>query len=356
MESVERLKQEILNQKKVIEEMGGSVIVLNNNPSPSEITQGIKSLPIPDFSVATANESDVASGKTFFAQNNVLKTGTLEDSSEMYEHIFNYTSKTQTSNKRFDYEMPSNSTVIRKYFTSENYNNINFYFNNEIKTISSYAFNETPNFNFYNLGSMSNLQTIESYAFNDSNPNGLNLSELPNGITKIDTRAFNNMVKDGDSINIPTSAKTLGAYAFYCDEIKFCNQFILSSSTPITTLSAQMLMNLNFNSDLYVPSTVTQVASKFNYNGSFNNITFPTYIRSLGNNCFNADSTVPLSDIKLRSVTFLSTLAPTLGTTVFSEQAIENGLSIYVPDEAIDVFKDKMANYVNCIKPLSQKP
>ena len=67
MESIDLLKQEILNQKKEIENKGGVVNVANLNPSPAEITAGIKTIEMPNFSSATATEDDVANGKTFYA-------------------------------------------------------------------------------------------------------------------------------------------------------------------------------------------------------------------------------------------------------------------------------------------------
>lgn len=51
MNSLEELKQQLLLQKQAIESKGGYVNVLGSNPSPAEITAGIKSIP----TVATAS-------------------------------------------------------------------------------------------------------------------------------------------------------------------------------------------------------------------------------------------------------------------------------------------------------------
>ncbi len=53
MNSLESLKNELLLQKQAIESLGGKVIVANQNPSPAEITAGIKT--IPASAVATAS-------------------------------------------------------------------------------------------------------------------------------------------------------------------------------------------------------------------------------------------------------------------------------------------------------------
>ena len=80
MSNIEILKNELISQKQAIEEKGGNVIVKNLNPSPSEITEGIKSISSVDLSLADATESDVKKGKTFYAMDTTLKVGTHEDS------------------------------------------------------------------------------------------------------------------------------------------------------------------------------------------------------------------------------------------------------------------------------------
>ena len=76
MENLEVLKLELLSQKTEIENKGGVVNVANNNPSPSEITAGIKTIVMPDFSSANATVEDVIDGKTFYAGNSEIKVGT----------------------------------------------------------------------------------------------------------------------------------------------------------------------------------------------------------------------------------------------------------------------------------------
>ena len=67
MERIEELKQELIEQKKLIEEKKGRVIVANLNPSPSEITAGIKTIIGSDLDVGsiTATAEDVKQGKKF---------------------------------------------------------------------------------------------------------------------------------------------------------------------------------------------------------------------------------------------------------------------------------------------------
>lgn len=78
MDTLQTIKLELISQKVAIENKGGIVQVANSNPSPGEITEGIKTIPVPEFSKATASEEDVVAGKTFFSGNDVLKLGTKE--------------------------------------------------------------------------------------------------------------------------------------------------------------------------------------------------------------------------------------------------------------------------------------
>lgn len=77
MNNLESLKEELIAQKTAIESKGGNVAVLNLNPSPSEITDGINTIVVPEVNSANAEVGDVRAGKTFFAGSNAIKTGTL---------------------------------------------------------------------------------------------------------------------------------------------------------------------------------------------------------------------------------------------------------------------------------------
>jgi len=355
MNNLETLKQELLNQKQAIESKGGSVFVANSNPSPAEITSGIKNIPLPDFSMSTATEQDVLQGKTFYSGSSTLKTGEYVSPEERYKHLFENVANVQTSSTEYRYAIPSYLTETKNYMFGYNSNNITIDFHSGIETLGSYMFYLTPNFKFSNFEDMVNLKEIKTYCFAESNAGQIDLEAIPESVVDIESRAFYHMTTPGCSIRIPHGLTVLDSFCFANKELIKCNNFYISEDTPIKTFSANLLQNLNFNCDLTTPTSVTSIASKFLYNGSFNNIVLGQNILNLASNCFNADSTVALADITLKTVTFERVSPPVIATNVFSSQAVSNGLKIYVPDESYEAYLAKLSNFASCVHRISEK-
>ena len=462
MNSLEQLKKELILQKSEIENKGGSVSVANTNPSPSEITEGIKSIELTDFAkadasaddvllgkkfysgnkdlkvgslvventnfeiatatandvlsgktfyagnselktggleivstdfeVATATANDVLSGKTFYAGNSELKTGGLEIVSTDFEvatateqdvmagktfyagnselkvgsysietenyrnrHLFEYEQEVKISEDNFSYNINPLISKIRYGFFRNNYNNVDIYFHSNITEIGSYSFANTPNFRFYNFNDMTNLVLVDSYAFEQSNGAELDLSAMPASIKTLNQKAFSAMLIDGCSVALPANLVTMQQYCFHHATPVHLSKFEIPQSCKLTTLNPYSAYGICSESDLYVP-TVKTIGARFNYNGSFKNITFDSIVTSLADKCFSADTIRPLSDCTLKTVTFLGTTPPTIPTEPFSAQAIENGFKIYVPDESLEAYIAKFpARYQSCIYPMSQK-
>lgn len=356
MNNLETLKQELLLQKQEIENKGGTVIVANTNPSPSEITQGIKNLPILETALATATEADVLEGKSFYAGNSTLKFGTYKDKADYYKHLFEYTQGEVTSSTPLEYTFAAGTKNIRQYMFCKNHNYITFNFNPELESVDTYAFEGMVNATFTNLGELENLKEIRGYAFSGVNPNGIDLANLPPNLETLLARAFADSVRENCDIVIPNSITTFNSYAFYCTEKVYANNLTLLAGGTYKSLPGFTFHNIVFNCDLVIPSNITETATKFAYNGSFNNITIPATFKTLGDRSFSADSTVALSDVRLQTVTFESATPPTIKNQPFATQAVTNGLKIYVPDEAVDEYKASFATtYQNCIVPVSQK-
>lgn len=356
MSNIEKLKQELLTQKQNIEKLGGNVVVANTNPSPAEISQGILTIDVPDLTVSTATEEDVLYGKTFFSGNSTLKIGTYSDSSTTAAALYEYEMEVQDLSLPLNYNLPTNITKLRPYMYYKNHNAVNFHFHPGLTELNSYTFSNANNFSFYGLEDLTLLTSIPENCFEKVNPNGIDLSNLPPNITQIVTRSFSNSIRDNCVITIPKTVTTLASYAFYSSSKKFCLALNIPTDAALKSLGTCALENLFFNCDLTTPPNVEMIPTKFAYNGSFNNIIFSKKIASLYANCFGAASTTPLSEIALKTVTFLKTTPPSVYyTTVFPTQAKENGLKIYVPDESIEAYKNKLTDCVDLIYPASQK-
>lgn len=145
MNSYQTIISELIKQKQLLNDKGYAVNIANNNPSPSEITEAIKKINF-DFTVATATEEDVMEGKTFFAQNNELKTGTFSlDIIQEYERIIR---GLLSGDIPFACEFPEYCPKIRSYayYNSspstypELYAQENLIIPNHIREIDTYAF------------------------------------------------------------------------------------------------------------------------------------------------------------------------------------------------------------------------
>ncbi len=79
LDSLEKLKAELIKQKSAIISKGGKVVCAHSNPSPSEITAAINTIEHADLSKSTATPEDVKQGKTFYSQDQTLKVGTHTD-------------------------------------------------------------------------------------------------------------------------------------------------------------------------------------------------------------------------------------------------------------------------------------
>lgn len=112
MNSLEKIKQELINQKTLLEQKGFPVATQNAHPSPSEITSAIDNIEA-DFTLANAKEDDVVLGKTFFAETGKLKTGTLDVDQTKYMSDYGYA--LLTGEGKLEITFPANVTKFRDY-------------------------------------------------------------------------------------------------------------------------------------------------------------------------------------------------------------------------------------------------
>lgn len=357
MNNIELLKQELINQKNLIESKGGVVNVANLNPSPTEITKGINTLGTPDFSASTATEIDVAKGKTFYSKNSELKTGTMPTFYEQCENIFIYDHINGQMADPFTLTLPTGLEVIRPHMFDYNYNPITFVINEDVKVIGDYAFANAENAYFPNFNDLPIVEEIGDGVFENSSLKGIDFTNLPKSITKIGSRAFFGTHYTKPSFIFNSNITEIGTYAFAQYNRILADTLVFPETMGITELPSYMFQFVGFNCDFVAPSYITQIPTNFNNNGGFNNIVLHENITHLRVNSFAMLNTFPISDCPLQTVTFLSTTPPSCGTSVFPIQAVQRGFKIYVPDESLESYKTtkNLTNYASFMLPMSQK-
>ncbi len=355
-ERLETMRTELFKQKDVIEKSGGLVTVKKKHPTPQEITEGIGTLANVDFSLATATEEDVSVGKTFFAGNSLLKTGTALVDAKQINSLFMYNPSTLTAEDEAYFTIPSNITTLKKYTFYQNANNIVITFNENLTEIGDYAFYETSRAKFYNFNNLTSLKTIGSFAFTRSWGEGIDVARLPDSIKTLNGSCFANVPPASLDYRFPDNLSALGQSVLKQDYRKEVNSLDLSNY-KLSSLPSYTFHNVGFNCDLVLPSTVTTIAMYFNQNGSFNNITIPSTCTNLQSECFGAYATYANSDYRLKTVTFESETPPTCGNKPFATQCLNNNFKIYVPDNVLDEYKavGGLKYCADYIYPMSQK-
>ena len=355
MNSIETLKQELLAQKSAIEEKGSTVNVANLNPSPSEITQAIRDLNIPNFTITTAKEEDVAQGKTFFSGNSEVKIGTF-DENVMLRKTLLFDSEVATETERVYYTIPSMITELRDYAFYKNYNPLTITLNDNISELGKYAFSNCPDLQIPNFTTSSNLKKIGDFCFFNSPTMSEYLDALPVALEIIKQKAFGDVTQDGNSIIIPETVTLIEQYAFTSTDRKELKELKLPQNYT-NSLPVNGFNHLGFDCDCEFPAGVTIVPSSFNYRGSFNNVTIHSGIKTVQALAFGSASTDAISGYRMKTITFESATVPLFGKNTIATQHITNGLKIYVPDEAVDEYKtaSNFTTYASKIYPVSEK-
>lgn len=291
MENLEILKLELLSQKTEIENKGGVVHIANTNPSPSEITAGIKTISVPDFTSANATVEDVVSGKTFYAGNSSIKVGTkvvpdltvataLEDDVLLGKTFFSGDNTLKTGTKQIadlsnatateqdvlsgktfyagNQELKvgtgvNNSVMYTKLFISnDSTGDEQFYFTipPEVKILKSYLLYTCPQKKI-EITFNSDLEEIGDYAFSGCKQLSFtNFSSLTK-LNKIGQYAFSNQTNCPlDLSNLPTSTTVYGLRSFnnsirpnsdivVHSALKECGTYVfaISSKTEMNTLT-----------------------------------------------------------------------------------------------------------------------
>lgn len=307
MDSLETLKQEILKQKTALASKGVTIIPANTNPSPSEITAGINSIVYANLSQATATENDVASGKTFYAGNNTLKTGTKPSSGDASlatfvcgvgsHEITIPTESTCTFIRDYCY------TLVATHFTDGCFYKHNLTIPSNIEHIGGYSFNYTPITGKLTINSGCEISGLCSFrgseisevdfggTFESVASAGYCFSECPNlnkvtlneGVNIIPNYTFqkNPLLK---SVVIPASVTQFGNSVFKSSPLMEYVKF--QSSTPPT------LASNTFND----ATSICLLIPHEHYYSYWSATNYQTGNPLIGYKTFNAGDSLPSSD------------------------------------------------------------
>ena len=271
MNSLETLKQELINQKDLLEQKGFPVQTQYTHPSPTEITTAIDNISI-DFPSTTATPEDVREGKTFYSKNSEIKTGTLN-----------------TDN--IDYYI----SLIRAFITGVGS------FEIEIPTDSQYT--DIREYAFSTLAARQNL----FYKHNLT---------IPSNIKKINTRAFYLCNLTGKA-TVPSTCTYLSSSIFDSTNIEELEIFNgISGSSIYVGANCPNLKKLI----LHAPINMLPNYG-FSNNPALKEVYFPSTLESLSSTCLYNDSAISILE-------FSSDVPPTLYTGTF--QKAKNA-AIYVP-------------------------
>ena len=301
MNSLEALKNELLKQKQLLISKGIGVTTVGNNPSPTDITNAIDNMTV-DFSSTTATTDDVRAGKTFYSQNDELKTGTLDTSG--VDVIQDKLDVMITGIGSMEVKIPEDATQIREYafyvgdFTNENaFYKENLVIPASVKQVGAYAFKNCPISG--KLIVPSTCKTLKDHAFSGTSATEI---EINGGIT--------------------SSPMYIFAYSYSVKKIVVNQQ--------VSTLPTYIFYRCLYLEELYLPPTLTSFPSN-SINActaikliEFSGETPPTFESSTFSKCPTASLIVPyLSyDAYLNQTNFTAKGNPVYGFGNFAQDEI----------------------------------
>lgn len=346
MERIEELKQELLKQKKAIEDRKGKVNVANINPSPSEITAGIETIIASDidFGSVTALPEDVKQGKKFVDATGKVIDGTFKD--DLYLFLYNPV-RTVADPQEFDYIFPDEITIVKEGLFCNTPHKLNVWLNLETTEIRDRAFDCSGRVTLKNFAECSKLKTIYERACKDVK--GVDMMNLPESITAINSFGFHNVLKNGENTGLTVPPKLTQIYdnIFGADTSVLLDTLVFSYDSPVRFLSEQMFYNVGFNCDFAVPKAVRALRYQTFYNSHFKNLELPEGLTTLEDYALYG-STRYIAE----TITFNSVTPPNFGTNTLNKSHAGK-IPIYVPDSSVQEYQAAITGYE--IKPISEK-
>lgn len=357
--AIETIKTELVNQKTEITKKGGVVNVHSTNPTPSEITAGIKTIPSLGPYQPTATAVDVVKGKTFYGVDGAYLTGTYQAivSQEEFDLVFNNYSKSTTS---IDYHIPAGTIKLRDYFYVHSTTNTNIYLNDELQEIGDYSFWENENTSIMNFATMQHLNKIGKYCM--KNIKGIDLSNLPSCLRTLGPYCFADCWFDPTTtIRVPASVETLGEFCLMGSNVRRSVVANVDLSSCVAEYTKGMLMyHLMPTLDYVTEPNVQVLPMNFMFGGGPRSITISASVHDVGNNIIGN----PVNDNEAynicNEVVFMRETPPSFSGTPLGPNQTRTNTIVYVPDQSVEAYKAESSlysYYINGrIKPIAQRP
>lgn len=241
MSLLDNLKQELIVQKSLLDQKGFTVNNVNAHPSPTDITNAIRTI---DFNLdyATATEEDVKAGKTFYAKTGDLKTGTLD--AGQIDELKNRLNAMISGVGNIEVYIPTDESVtqIRDY------------------TYSILAASEKTLFYAHNLTIPSNIKIIYQKAFYGANITGT--LTIPSTCSILANNSFEKSnIEEVVAYGGITSSSN---YVFNnCPNLKK-----VTLHEPISVFGTNFLSSNSALEEVYFPSTLKELSSSTFYKTS----------------------------------------------------------------------------------------
>ncbi len=178
------------------------------------------------------------------------------------------------------------------------------------------------------------VRAISSFAF--YNCSSLTSINIPDGVTSIANNAFQ-YCSSLTSINIPDGVTSIANDAFqYCSSLTSIN-----IPDGVTSIGIYAFYNCSSMTSITLPDDLSSIGNyAFSYCSNLTSITLPDGLTSIGNDAFSSCSS-------LTSIHFAS-------TTPNVTYAWDYGITLFVPDAAVNAYKTAWTDYVNQIVPESK--
>ncbi len=240
MNSIDVIKQELINQKNLLDEKGFTVVTQGTHPSPSEITNTIRQIELNhDFTQATATEEDVIAGKTFYAGTSDLRTGTFDTA--IIDALNNKINCLVTGVGSCEITIPTGAeySSIRQYAYSS--------YNNDIL------------FCKHNLTIPDNILNIYTRGFYKANITGKLI--IPTTCKKLEIGAF--QYTGIEEVFVGGGLDSGSTYAFAdCKKLKR----VVIGESAITTITNYVFAYNPELEEIHLPSTATSISASMIYN------------------------------------------------------------------------------------------